>query len=467
MVKKLASILFCLVAASAAQARQPNIIYILADDLGYGDVSYNGQDKFRTPNIDALAEQGMRFTNHYSGSAVCAPSRASFLTGRHTGNAPVRGNAEHPPEGQTPMPEDTYTLAHHLKKAGYKTGIFGKWGLGYPGSVSEPLKMGFDKFYGYNCQYLAHSYYPAWLWNDDKREFLWGNVGSFSKDYAPEFIHKQTLDFIRENKDKPFFCYYALVQPHADMIAPEEYMEKYRGKFLPEFEYKEDYYKGQPEGHAAFAAMVNVLDDYVGELVAELKELGIAEDTLVIFTSDNGAHEEGGADPVYFDSSSGRRGFKRDLYEGGIHVPMVASWPGKIAAGSESDQISAFWDMLPTFAELANEPLTVETDGVSIVPTLLGEDGQKQHDFLYWEFHAKKGMVAIRKGDWKGVRYDVSVDPDSPLELYNIAKDPGEKNNVAAEHPEMVEEFNKFIKQSHTTSPNPEWNFPTSGKKKK
>ncbi|TWT80795.1 Arylsulfatase [Planctomycetes bacterium CA13] len=438
----------CLTLVSFASAETPNIVYILADDLGYGDLSCYGQTKYETPNIDKLAERGMRFTQHYSGSTVCAPSRCSLMTGLHTGHTAVRGNAEYAPEGQMPMPADTYTIAKHLQTAGYQTGVFGKWGLGYPGSDSDPLKMGFDRFYGYNCQRLAHCYYPAWLWSDDQREFLWGNVSSFSKDYAPDFIHAQALDFIRSNKDQPFFCYYAAVQPHADMIAPEEYMNKFRGKFLPELNYPEDYYIGQPEGHAAFAAMVNVLDDYVGEVVAELESLGIADKTLVIFSSDNGPHLEGGHDPEYFNSNGQCRGYKRDLYEGGVRVPMIAAWPHRIQAGSVSDHISAFWDIMPTFADLVGKPLPSEGDGVSMLPTLLGSDNQQKHDFLYWEFPAKKGRVAVRKGNWKAVRYNTSSSR-SLLELYDLSTDPGEEHNVADKHPELQTEIEALIQLQH------------------
>jgi arylsulfatase A-like enzyme len=272
------------VAAVVHADRAPNIIYILADDLGPGDLSCNGQTHFQTPNIDRLAAEGMKFTQHYSGSTVCAPSRCALLTGVHVGHAVVRGNAEVLPEGQEPMPADTYTMAHMLQGAGYTTGLFGKWGLGAPGSASEPLKMGFDRFYGYNCQRQAHHYYPYFLWDDDHREMLWGNFGLETEEYAPTLIHEQTLKFIETNKDQPFYLFYAVVQPHAEMFAPEEYMQKYRGKFLPESSYegtdggpnfRKFAYGSQPEAHAAFAAMVNCIDDYVGDVVAKLKELGI------------------------------------------------------------------------------------------------------------------------------------------------------------------------------------------------
>lgn len=457
MIKTISSVVFLLLFGHlntlncvAKAPSKPNVIYILADDLGYGDLSCYGQTKFQTPNIDALAARGMRFTQHYSGSAVCAPSRCSLLTGMHTGHTPVKGNSEHQPEGQMPMPADTHTIGHQLQSAGYATGVFGKWGLGYPGSVSEPLKMGFDRFYGYNCQRIAHCYYPAFLWSDNEREMLWGNVASRKDDYAPDLIHEQALKFIRESKskDQPFFCYYAAVQPHADMVAPERYMKKYRGKFLPELSYPEDYYVAQPEGHAAFAAMVNVLDDYVGEIIAELDALGIAENTLLIFTSDNGPHVEGGHDPEYFDSNGPLKGFKRDVYEGGVRVPMIAAWPGKIAEGSESDQVSAFWDMLPTLADLAGSPMDRKTDGVSIMPTLLGRGEQKERGYLFWDFPAQGGREAIREGDWKAVRYNIKKKPNAAIELYDLSSDPGEQNNVAAQHPELSSKLAELMKQA-------------------
>jgi arylsulfatase A-like enzyme len=453
---------------------KPNVIYILADDLGYGDLSCLGQTKFNTPNIDALAKKGMLFTQHYSGSTVCAPSRCALLTGKHLGNAVVRGNSEFKPEGQQPMPANTVTMAHMFQKNGYKTGLFGKWGLGAPGSVSNPLSMGFDRFYGYNCQRQAHHYYPYYLWNDNKRDMLWGNFGLERQEYAPDLIQDETLKFIEANKDEPFFCYYSLVQPHAEMFAPEEYMRKYRGKFLPESSYvgtddgpkfRKFAYGSQPEAHAAFAAMVEVMDDDIGELVAKLEELGLSENTLIMFSSDNGPHQEGGHDPEYFNSNGSTRGFKRDLYEGGIHVPMIAKWPGKIAAGSTNDHLSAFWDVLPTMTDLmgGNKPKGI--DGISFLPTMLGKDDQVEHDYLYWEFHEKKGRVALRQGKWKAVRYDVSIDPNSPVELYDLSKDPAEKRNVAQQHMEVASRLSLLIKNARTPSPNPDYNFPVQRKR--
>jgi arylsulfatase A-like enzyme len=282
-------------------------------------------------------------------------------------------------------------------------------------------------------------------------------------------IQDQALKFVEANKDHPFFLYYALIQPHAEMVAPETYMKKYRGKFLPESsfqgtdngpEYRKSPYGSQPEANAAFAAMVDIMDEAVGQLVAKLEQLGIADETLIIFTSDNGPHQEAGRNPDYFNSNGGLRGYKRDLYEGGIRVPMIASWPGKIPAGTNSDHVSAFWDVLPTMAELTGQPTPEGIDGVSFLPTLIKQGQQRQHDYLYWEFHELKGRVAIRQGPWKGVRYDVSVDPDSPLELYDLVQDPAESKNVAAQHPEVVRELNALLKGARVVSPNKNYNFP-------
>lgn len=445
-------LLTCLAAGGLSfAAQQPNVIFILADDLGYGDLSCYGQQKFETPNIDRLAAQGMRFTNLYSGSTVCAPSRCSLLTGKHTGHSAVRGNKEHRPEGQEPMPADTFTAAHLFRQAGYATGIFGKWGLGYPGSVSDPLNMGFDRFYGYNCQRLAHNYYPYFLSDDDHRDVLWKNFGTQRGTYAPDRIHEEALKFIRANREKPFFCYYAAIQPHAEMLAPEKNMEAFRGKFPPEKAFapkeapeafRQGAYAPQPEPHAAFAAMVTILDSYVGEVLAELDELGLRENTLVIFSSDNGPHIEGGHQPQYFNSNGAFRGVKRDLYDGGIHVPFIASWPGKIPEGVVTDHLAAFWDFLPTMAELTAQPLPEETDGISMLPALLGKPGQAEHNHLYWEFDFRnQPRRAVRKDSWKAVQYH----PDRPVELYDLSKDPGEEVDVSVEYPEVAAELERLM----------------------
>lgn len=440
--------------------KRPNIIYILADDLGYGDLSCYGQAHFSTPNIDKLASEGIKFTQHYSGATVCAPSRSSLMTGLHTGHTPIRGNKEWQPEGQWPMPADAYTLAEMLKEAGYVTGAFGKWGLGYPGSEGDPNKQGFDEFYGYNCQRIAHHYYPFHVWHNQEKIILPENAGTLRGKYGPEVIHQEALKFMERNKDREFFMYYPSLIPHAEMFAPEEYMEKYRGKYLPENEYqgvddgenlKLGPYGSQPESHAAFVAMVNYLDDQVGELLAKLKELKLDENTIIMFSSDNGPHLEGGADPDYFNSNGPFKGYKRDLYEGGIRVPFIVRWPGKISPDSQSEHISAFWDVMPTVADIAGINTPAGLDGISFLPALLNKE-QKEHDFLYWEFHEKGGRQALRKGDWKMVRYEVNVNPDKPLELYNLTNDPGEANDLSGDFPKKVEEMKILMQNARTES---------------
>lgn len=440
--------------------KKPNIIYILADDLGYADLSCYGQTNFQTPNIDGLAKEGMLFTQHYSGSTVCAPSRSALMTGQHTGHTFIRGNKEVKPEGQYPLVDKAVTIAEALKEAGYATGAFGKWGLGFPGSEGDPNNQGFDEFYGYNCQRIGHNYYPYHMWHNQEKVELPGNKGKETGEYGPEVIHKYAMKFIEDNKDQPFFMYYPSIIPHAELFAPEEYMEKYRGKFLPEKNYKgvdggENYRQGpygsQPESHAAFAAMMDYLDMQVGDIVAKLKELGIYDNTLIIFTSDNGPHKEGGADPDYFNSNGPLKGYKRDLYEGGIRVPMIAVWEGKIVAGSKSDHVSAFWDVFPTLADLTGSKIPEGVDGISFLPELKGEE-QKEHEYLYWEFHERGGRKALRKGDWKLVRYNVTSPAKTTTELYNLAQDEGENNNVAEQNQELVKELMQIMEGARTES---------------
>ncbi|MBT9188797.1 arylsulfatase [Zobellia russellii] len=441
---------------------RPNIVYILADDLGYGDLSSYGQEKFATPNIDKLAKNGMLFTQHYSGSTVCAPSRSALLTGMHTGHTVVRGNKEIMPEGQYPLPDNTFTMAEAMKNAGYTTGAFGKWGLGFPGSEGDPLNQGFDTFFGYNCQRLGHNYYPGHLWANKDSLVLKGNKGANKGTYAPELIHEKTLEFIELNKDNPFFLYVASIIPHAELAAPEEIMEKYSGKFPPETpyegvddgpEFNQGPYRSQEEPHAAFVSMVHLLDEQVGEIVAKLEKLGLAQNTIVVFTSDNGPHTEGGADPDYFNSNGPLRGTKRDLYEGGIRVPMIASWPGKIQPGSTTELVSAFWDVFPTFSEIAGIETPEGLDGISFLPTLLGNnDQQENHEYLYWEFHEKGGRQAIRKDNWKAVKYNVFGGPNVPIELYDMNTDVAEENNLAEKHPEVIEEMKTLFEEARTPS---------------
>lgn len=438
---------------------KPNIIYILADDLGYGDISFTTQKKFQTPNIDKLAENGIFFNQHYSGSTVCAPSRSSLLTGLHTGHTFIRGNKEIDPEGQYPIDSTVITVAEILKNNGYVTGAFGKWGLGYPGSEGDPNRQGFDEFYGYNCQRIGHNYYPYHLWHNQTKETLKGNKLKQTKTYAPELIHEKALSFIEKNKDKSFFLYYPSIIPHAELAAPEKLIQKFRSKFSPEKKYigvdsgksyKNGGYATQEEPHAAFAAMLSLLDKQVGEIRKKVEELNIAEKTIIIVTSDNGPHLEGGADPDFFNSNSDLRGYKRDLYEGGIRVPLIVYWPGKIKP-QISEHVSAFWDFLPTICDIAQIKAPKRIDGISFLPEMLGQP-QKTHNHLYWEFHEGGGKQAVRYGKWKGIRLNMNNNPGALIELYNLASDEKEQNNVALENPEIVKTIIKIMKREHDYS---------------
>lgn len=445
-----------------AQHKQPNIIFILADDLGYGDVGFNGQKLINTPNLDRLAAEGIRFNQFYSGTAVCAPSRSSLMSGQHTGHTFIRGNLGVAPEGQYPIPDSLNTMAEVLKKAGYKTGAFGKWGLGPVNSEGDPNKQGFDRFYGYNCQSLAHRYYPTHLWNNDKKVMLKENGDlQYHKQYAPDLIQKEALTFIDENKESPFFLFLPYILPHAELLVPDDSIfQYYKGKF-PEKPFKgEDYGKGARPGgyasqqypHATFAAMVARLDLYVGQVLERLKKLGLDENTLVIFTSDNGPHLEGGADPAFFNSGGGLRGFKRDLYEGGIRVPFAARWPGVIRPNQQSEFVGAFWDLFPTFATLAGVQSPQGADGISFASALKGIGEQEEHAYLYWEFHEQGGKQAVRYGNWKGIKLNVLKDRNAPIALYDLTRDIQEKRNVASEHPDVVKKIQQFMLESHTES---------------
>lgn len=443
----------------------PNVIFIIADDLGYGDLSCYGQAKFKTPNIDLLAKGGLVFTHHYSGSTVCAPSRSALLTGLHTGHTYIRGNKEVDPEGQYPLPDSAFTMGEMFKEAGYTTGIFGKWGLGFPGSSGDPLKQGFDAFMGYNCQRLAHNYYPHYVWNNSEKIILSENDGVNNVVYAPEIIHHRALEFIEANKSHPFFLYLPSVLPHAELAAPEKYLVKFRGQFEEPSPYKgteptdKTYkiggYGSQKEPRTAFAAMISILDEQVGEIIRKLKDLGIYENTIIVFTSDNGPHREGGADPDFFDSNGMLKGYKRDLYEGGIRVPLIVHWPAKCKPGT-THHVSAFWDFLPTFSDLLNTTYR-ETDGISFLPTVLGAPGQQQHPYLYWEFHEQGGKQAILKNNWKAVILNVGGEPKA--ELYDLGKDPSEQYDMSSIQPDSLQMLRSLMETAR--KPNPAFRFPT------
>jgi len=438
---------------------EPNIVFILADDLGYGDLSINGQTKFATPNIDALAKGGMLFTQHYAGSTVCAPSRSTLLTGFHTGHTFIRGNREYQEEGQFPLADGVVTIAEILKSKGYVTGAFGKWGLGYPSSEGDPNHQGFDVFYGYNCQRLAHNYYPYHLWSNQTKVVLEKNSGNNKTSYAPNLIHNEALKFLEEQKDTTFFMFYPSVLPHAELVAPDDVMSLYRDRFEPEKpfkgidngkRYKNGGYASQDKPRAAFAAMVHLLDRQVGEIHEKLVELGIADNTIIVFSSDNGPHKEGGADPDFFNSSSHLRGYKRDLYEGGIKVPLIVHWPTTIKSGSVTNHISAFWDFVPTISEIIGHH-PIRTDGISFLPTLLNQK-QPKHEYLYWEFLERGGKQAVRFGDWKGIRLNMSENNNAVIELYNLRNDPKEEFNVAKDYPKVTSVIDSILKSAHTYS---------------
>lgn len=444
--------------------RPPNIIFIVADDLGYGDVSCYGQQRFRTPNIDRLATEGMKFTQGYAGTAVCSPSRSSFFTGQHTGHTPVRGNLAVKPEGQYPLPDSSRIIPQLLKQAGYATGCFGKWGLGGPGTSGDPVDKGFDEFFGYNSQTLAHNYYPYYLWHNREKVLLPENRGARSGTYAPELIQQHLLAFIEQHQAQPFAVFMTTVIPHAELAAPPAYMQQTVGRYGPEKPYvgpdtsaaafaKAGPYLSQPHPRAAVVAMMRVLDDQVGQIMQKLKQLHLDDNTLVVFTSDNGPSAEGGKELAYFNSSGGLRGAKRDLYEGGIRVPLIVRWPGQVKPGTTTPQLAAFWDFLPTFLDVAGLKTPPGTDGLSLLPTLTGRGKQQQHPHLYWEFYEQGGSVAARWGQWKAVRLNMAATPHGPIELYDLATNPDEKHDVAPQHPEVIAHFAQLFTKEHVPSP--------------
>lgn len=454
--------------------RPPNIVYILADDLGYGEVGAYGQEKIRTPHLDRLAAEGMQFTQHYSGSPVCAPSRCVLLTGLHTGHAIVRDNwenggwAEGDPEGQFPLPSETITVAELLRERGYTNGAFGKWGLGGPGSSGHPLRQGFDTFLGYLCQRQAHNYYPTHLWKDEERLPLEGNEwfdshqkiaepleseGEYferfaGETYATDPMIEGALGFIDENRDAPFFLYYASPVPHAALQVPEEELEPYQGAFEETAYLGEKGYLPHPTPRAAYAAMVSRFDANIGRLLARLDDHDLAESTIVLFSSDNGPTFNGGTDSTFFESAAGMRGLKCSVYEGGLRVPFLVRWPGRVAAGSQSDHLSGFQDVLPTLIELAGGDFAGPCDGLSLVPTLLGRSEQREHELLYWEY---AGQQAIRHGPWKGVRSRLRRG-ELALQVFHLADDPDESEDLAESRPEVRALLEDLLEREHVPS---------------
>jgi uncharacterized sulfatase len=434
-------------AAETPRSRPPNILFILADDLGYGDLGCYGQPKVRTPNLDRLAAEGIRFTDAYAGSTVCAPSRCSLMTGLHTGRCLVRGNA------RLPLRPEDVTVAEVLKGAGYATGLAGKWGLGEAGSSGVPTRQGFDVFFGYLNQHHAHNYWPTFLWRNEERVALQnvvskedvqgGGVASTRAQYSHDLVTEEALAFIERQVRQPWFLYLAWTIPHANNEAGREGMEvPDQGPYAAE---------PWPEQEKNKAAMITRMDRDVGRVLEKIKALGLDADTIVFFTSDNGPHKEGGADPAFFRSSGPLRGIKRDLYEGGIRVPMIVRWPGHIKPGSVSDYPWAFWDFLPTAADLAGAAAPKDLDGVSVLPVLLGRPGPER-ECLYWEFYEQGGTQAVRRGRWKAVRKGIA-DSGAPMELYDLPTDLGETKDVAAAHPDLVREMAALMRKAHTPSP--------------
>jgi len=476
------SILFLASVGLVRAADPPNVVFIVADDLGYRELGCYGQEKIETPRIDLLASQGMRFTRAYSGNAVCAPSRCVLMTAKHPGHAVVRSNKRMEPEGQYPIPDSEVTIAELLQKEGYACGAFGKWGLGNKWSEGNPLKQGFDRFFGYNCQSHAHSYYPATLWDDDEKFPLDndppvpGHAGlpegadpsdpaSYERfkgdDYAPDRINEQALDFIRQHQEEPFFLYYPSIIPHVALHVPDRALQPYLEKDWvdPPFTREEGYgYTPHYKPRAAYAAMISRLDTYVGRVLDLLDELGLSENTIVVFTSDNGTtHLKKEVDYDFFDSVGDLRGLKGELYEGGVRVPQIVRWPGKVPEDSVTDYVTGFEDWMPTLLDLidAEAEAPDAIDGLSIAPTLMGE-GQDPREFLYREFQGYGGQQAVWLGQkWKGIRTDL-LKGNSPapleIELYDLENDPSESNDVSAENPSVVGRIESIMKYEHTPS---------------
>lgn len=463
--------------------KKPNVIYIYADDLGYGELGCYGQQKIKTPNLDRMAREGIRFTNHYTGSPVSAPARCMLLTGKHSGNSYIRGNYElggfedEKEGGQMPLHENAFTLGHLFKNAGYKTAAIGKWGLGMHNTTGAPLKQGFDYFYGYLDQKQAHNYYPTHLWENDKWDTLNNEFISVHKkletdsptekdydyyvgnDYSIDKMTGKAVKFLQENKNKPFFLYLPYTIPHAALQAPEEYIKKYIGFFDEKPYLGQRGYSPTKNPLSTYAAMITYLDDQVGIILNEIKKMGLDENTIIMFSSDNGTTFNAGVDAEFFNSVSGLRGLKMDLFEGGIRVPFIARWPGKIPRGKVSDLVSAQFDMLATFAELTGQKVS-NTDGISLLPELLGKSAkQKKHPFLYFEFPEKGGQVAVRMNDFKGVKINMRRNSATEWMIFNIKSDPGETTDIAEKHPELIQIFDNIVKTERQPAHVREWEF--------
>lgn len=462
-------------AAQRLEERPPNVVFILADDLGYGELGCYGQEKIETPNIDALAEQGVLFTDAYTGAPVCAPARCVLMTGQHPANAQVRGNKEgggwgpDEPEGQWPIAAQTVTVAELMREAGYVTGAMGKWGLGGPGSEGHPCFQGFDRFYGYLCQRVAHNFYPTHLWDNHDVDIINSRYFSahqripnadagfaqfYGEVYAADKMLEHSLAFIEAHQHEPFFLYLPFLEPHVAMQPPQEWVDHYPEAWDTAPYLGTSGYLPHPRPHAGYAAMISDLDEHVGAVVALIDELGLGENTLIVFTSDNGpTHDVGGVDTEFFNSAGPLRGRKGSVWEGGIRVPMVARWTGTIAPGTTTDHQTCFQDLMATLADLTDQDAPDNCDGISYLPLLTGEGEQQQHPYLVWEFHGYGGQKAVRIGDWKAVLRDIHKG-NTEILLFNLADDLGETTNVAADHPEIVAQARTIFETDRTPSPN-------------
>ncbi|SMG21077.1 arylsulfatase [Sphingobacterium psychroaquaticum] len=486
--KKIALLLLVLLGAInlvAQPHKKPNIIYIYADDMGYGELGAYGQKLIQTPHLDQMANEGIRFTQHYTSTPVCAPARAMLLTGKHGGHSYIRGNYEmggFPDDkegGQMPLPEGIFTLPKMLKEHGYTTGIVGKWGLGMHFTTGDPQKQGFDYAYGYLDQKQAHNYYPTHLWENGKWDslanpyvFVHQQVkpeaavdavfDTFSgKEYAPEKMTGKALNFIARNKEHPFFLYLPYTIPHVALQAPKSYVEKYIGKFPGEKPYLGNQgYNPSKYPLSTYAAMITYLDDQVGLILAKLKELGLDDNTIVLFSSDNGSTFNGGVNLGYFNLTGGLRGTKTEVYEGGIRVPFIARWPKQIPQGVVSDFVSVQYDMMATFADILNIR-DIKTDGVSILPVLLGQSDRPQRPYIYFEYPENGGQIAIRMGRWKGVKVDVRARGyvNSPWQIYDLETDPKESQDRFLEQTVLARQFDEIVRREHQHAHIKEWEF--------
>lgn len=463
---------------------KPNIIYIYADDMGYAELGCYGQQKIQTPHLDKIAAEGMRFTQHYTSTPVCAPARCQLLTGKHAGHSYIRGNyelggfADSLEGGQMPLYPGTFTIGRMLQQSGYKTACIGKWGLGMANTTGNPNQQGFDYFYGYLDQKQAHNFYPTHLWENGKSVPLNNTYIDVHRrltpetatkeafayyrgnDYAIDKMSEKALAFVRENQNRPFFLYLPFTAPHVSLQAPESAVEEYIGKFEEKPYLGQQNYASTPYPRATYAAMITHMDKQVGALMQLLKDLKLDDNTIVMFSSDNGATFNGGVEAAFFRSVSNLRGLKMDVYEGGIRVPMIAHWPGRIPAGKVTDLVSVQYDVMATLAEMAGYKQPLDTDGVSFLPILLGQkDKQKKREFIYWEYPEKGGQLAIRMDHWKAVKTNVRKNRKGPWELYDLSKDESETTNVAAQHPELLRQFDAIVQREHVPSHLKEWEF--------